>query len=333
MPTRTPRHLSPLLVSFVCALALPACESEDGANHSEVLDRDQDGLSTADGDCDDRNDTIHPGAKDVPGDGIDQDCAGGDEPAPPPPPPSDVDGDGTTTEDGDCDDKNSAVHPGARERSGDGVDSNCDGDELPKLGEDVFSKALGIIDTDKDGAISFEEFDAACAASAMVVGKAEPGVVMTHASCAGTNACRGMILHPWGELLEHDCAGVNHCTGWSCVETLPDKGRDAETLFEEVGCNNCHSGDGGAFIVYAPPLADAAMAATEFKSRSDERLRSAIAFGIRGTSPGDVAYQNMPAHYAKMSRAEMNTMISWLRTTPLQGKNFEWAEEAPPVKK
>ena len=39
------------------------------------------------------------------------------------------DGDGYTPEDGDCDDDNADVNPGAEETPGDGVDSNCDGED------------------------------------------------------------------------------------------------------------------------------------------------------------------------------------------------------------
>ena len=41
----------------------------------------------------------------------------------------DNDGDGYTPEDGDCDDNNPDVNPGAEETPGDGVDSNCDGED------------------------------------------------------------------------------------------------------------------------------------------------------------------------------------------------------------
>jgi hypothetical protein len=41
----------------------------------------------------------------------------------------DADGDGYTVADGDCDDTNADIHPGATETPGDGVDSNCDGND------------------------------------------------------------------------------------------------------------------------------------------------------------------------------------------------------------
>jgi hypothetical protein len=83
--------------------------------------RDDDGDgSNALTDCVDSNPAIHPGAPDVAHDGIDQDCAGGDN--------LDGDGDGHPSNPGpDCDDGNSAVHPGAAEVAGDGIDENCDG--------------------------------------------------------------------------------------------------------------------------------------------------------------------------------------------------------------
>ena len=41
----------------------------------------------------------------------------------------DNDGDGYTPEDGDCDDNDADVNPGAEETPRDGVDSNCDGED------------------------------------------------------------------------------------------------------------------------------------------------------------------------------------------------------------
>jgi Ca2+-binding RTX toxin-like protein len=85
----------------------------------QLPDTDGDG-STDDVDCDDLNPAIHPGAVDVPGDGIDQDCSGADAAIP------DSDGDGVN-DNLDCNDGNPAIHPGAVDIPGDGIDQDCSG--------------------------------------------------------------------------------------------------------------------------------------------------------------------------------------------------------------
>lgn len=131
-------------------LLLAACSdkaAEDTADSSTVepspfeTDDDGDGHSEADGDCDDDNAAIGPGAAEL-CDGLDNDCDGTiDDGA------GDLitfywdhDGDGTgatpveacalpegaAENDGDCDDLDSAINPGADEVC-DGLDNDCDG--------------------------------------------------------------------------------------------------------------------------------------------------------------------------------------------------------------
>ncbi len=88
----------------------------------ECYDRDADGVTTCEGDCDDDDRSVHPGATEIPYDGIDQDCSGADL--------TDVDGDGYAAKAAggdDCDDNNARIHPGAVEINGDFVDNDCDG--------------------------------------------------------------------------------------------------------------------------------------------------------------------------------------------------------------
>ena len=77
------------------------------------LDLDKDGYAVTPGpDCNDANAAIHPGATDVANNGVDEDCANGDN----------VDGDGDrhgrAPGGDDCNDNDAGVHPGAHEIAG-----------------------------------------------------------------------------------------------------------------------------------------------------------------------------------------------------------------------
>ncbi|MBU0976632.1 MAG: putative metal-binding motif-containing protein [Patescibacteria group bacterium] len=83
------------------------------------VDKDDDGSHFKD-DCDDRNETVYPGAPEI-CDGLDNDCNGSV-----PANEKDIDGDDYRVCDGDCNDNDSLIYPGAAERCN-GEDDNCDG--------------------------------------------------------------------------------------------------------------------------------------------------------------------------------------------------------------
>ena len=125
----------------------PSCsDCDDGDASLESLDLDGDGYSTCDGDCADGDASFSPGALDLVGDGVDNNCdgtdgvdadgdgwanvaSGGDDcdDTDPSENQDDADGDGFTTCDGDCDDFYVDIYPGAFEVDGDGIDNDCDG--------------------------------------------------------------------------------------------------------------------------------------------------------------------------------------------------------------
>ncbi|MBI5895304.1 MAG: hypothetical protein HZB24_04595 [Desulfobacterales bacterium] len=121
-----------------CSGADEACQP----NPNDV-DNDGDGVTENQGDCNDGNASILPGATDICGDGIDQDCSGADAICPPGPNEVDDDGDGLTENQGDCNDANPAIYAGATEICGDGIDQDCSGADA--------ACPPGPSDTDNDG--------------------------------------------------------------------------------------------------------------------------------------------------------------------------------------
>ncbi len=98
------------------------------------------------GDCDDTNFSVHPGAVEIPSNGIDENCNGLADEAPDGTPSndtSDFDSDGFSVAAGDCNDNNSSVRPGLAEVPGDLIDNNCN----------------GIADEDAQGNPSLDTFD------------------------------------------------------------------------------------------------------------------------------------------------------------------------------
>jgi hypothetical protein len=124
-----------------------------------TADSDEDGVTRGDGDCNDSNEDIYPGAPETP-DGRDNDCDGvaddGAETA-------DADQDGVTLAGGDCNDWDNTSYPGASETAADGVDNDCDG---------TADDGTDVSDGDGDGQTIFDG-DCNDGDSAMWLGAAE----------------------------------------------------------------------------------------------------------------------------------------------------------------
>ncbi len=109
-----------------------------------------DGTVEDDRDCDDTDATIFPGADEICGDGVDQDCSGYDLGCE----EVDQDGDGFSQVQGDCDDTNPAINPDADEIPYNGVDEDCNGEDLVDVDGDGYSgSATGDDCDDQDPAV------------------------------------------------------------------------------------------------------------------------------------------------------------------------------------
>ncbi len=193
MPALLPALALLLLLAAGCGTETPADETgpEDSCvwciddDTGWVRDDDGDGWTVPEGDCDDDDPAIHPGAEEIPYDGIDQDCTGSDL--------TDVDGDGYDAEKAggdDCDDGDAAVNPEAEETWYDGVDQDCGahtGSDYDADGDQHDAEAYGGDDCyDRDARVY-------------------PGA---------TEACTGMLdedCDTFVDCEDPDCDGVDPC--------------------------------------------------------------------------------------------------------------------------
>ena len=109
---------------YSTALALQALKASEFLDRD--IDNDGDGYTENQGDCNDADASVYPGAPDLSVDGVDQDCNGIDGP---PIGEEDSDGDDISVAQGDCNDTDPAIHPGATDTPDNGIDENCDGQD------------------------------------------------------------------------------------------------------------------------------------------------------------------------------------------------------------
>ena len=205
------------------------------------------------GDCDDADPSAHPGAWDTPDDGIDQDCDGVDGTAPGPAGTCFVDEDGDgfgslavehddcgdpgfSALAGDCDDDDDERHPGATEVIGDGVDQNCDGQELYACYEDGDGDGYG-------GPVMVGVADGNCPAHGLAWGSTD---------CHdGDPAISPAAYDVPGDGLDQDCNLVDSVLcyydgdydgfGWGWPNTDPDG--DCADPFQSPSDGDCNDWD------------------------------------------------------------------------------------------
>ncbi len=202
------------------------------------LDNDNDGY-TQDVDCNDNNPAINPGAVEICGDGIDNNC--NDETDEGCPTCIDADGDGYFTGAGctgnlDCDDTNALIFPGADEKCN-GVDDNCDG----TIDVDAVDKQTFYLDNDEDGYGDSSNTITSC--------QQPQGYVSVGGDCSDSNSsinpgaeevCGDLIDNNCNYYIDEGCTCTNN--GGATCETATmtgticgDTGADAITI---TGCGD-----------------------------------------------------------------------------------------------
>ena len=248
------RRSGVLLRAAPLALLLPGCLINTDLYHrrlEELTDNDDDGYNEDDGDCDDSNPAVNPGADEL-CNSFDDNCDGRIDEADP---TNDVawraDGDGDgfaddatvatpactspgegwTSEAGDCDDHNTEIWPGAPELC-DGVDNDCDGaaDEEPSTDPPTWYH-----DADGDG---FGRLDGAvtqCAAPS------EQGWTLEGTDCDDTNALTYPGADEQCDGEDNDCDGAIDDPPVASGGWYPDVDHDG---YGDEGAGSCSSVDG-----------------------------------------------------------------------------------------
>jgi len=171
-----------------------------------------------------------------------------------------------------------------------------------------------------DKTLSLAKFNLDC--------KSRGGLVQTHASCAGANTCAGVSYHSSsGKLSEHTCKAANICAGMSCVDLPEDGGLTGAKILEgfdsgtmvgsETQCSFCHGEGKESFTLPIAPDADEAAVLAAFAAKSEAALLGIIAFGVHGINSDGTAFANMPGFYQSYSRAEMERLVTHLRSLPV----------------
>jgi hypothetical protein len=210
-------------------------------------------------------------------------------------------------------------------------DAGNKGDEDRDASGDGDAGAMGPIVTEEiPGERSYESLAKDC--------DERGGYVQIHASCSGSNSCKGFSYGDWGKdavLTEHTCASMNGCKGLSCVVLPEDSGKSGEEVYAfdlppagPSSCVTCHAvtehdANGG----YLPPdvtkfkvwvMPGSTRTTDNWLELSAEAQEQIVAFGKIGAFEDGVSVVSMKGYHQLYSRAETERVVAHIRTlTPI----------------
>jgi hypothetical protein len=210
-----------------------------------------------------------------------------------------------------------------------GTDEQCPEPEPTGLGTGDTSSTTPtgpeILSSELNETINFAEFSQMCLERG--------GLMQTHATCAGNNACSGFHFNKFSKMFtEHTCKAINSCGGISCVILPEDAGRDAEQMYNETCGPACHGGTDifklwihPARVVDDTPEALAAAQAAQlehFQTMTMEYWLHMLAFGSRGMNSSGTAFADVAHRYDTHSRAELERIMDYVKTLPIEYQVF-----------